>query len=287
MGKYDAKDLCLEKYENSDITINEKTKLMKQKRIIVSLTSFSAAIQFAVQAVQSILEGSVKPDKIILYLTASQFPNGEISPELVALMQENPLFEVRFSEENIRSYTKLVPALKDFPNDIIVTIDDDIVYNEDMLHDLLRLHKKYPKAIVGHRVRLLKMNAPYSTWKIYSKYRYLLKSLCPRFVNLQTGVGGVLYPPNSLKMEMLDSKLFMEMAPTVDDIWFWAAAVANGTKIVPVPFSKPKRMDLDKPNEISLRAINTDSAGIDVNYEVFRKILEKYPTIKQRIEMRG
>ena len=258
--------------------------MKNQNRIIVTFTTIPQAIQYAVLAARSVLEGSVKPDKLVLYLTAGQFPDRKLPPELIALERENPLFKAKFYQENIRSYTKLIPALKDFPDDIIVTIDDDIAYNKDMLKDLLRLHKKYPQAIVAHRVRHLKIHLPYNKWKIYSKYRYFLKTLRPRYVNLQTGVGGVLYPPKCLKQEMLNSKIFMEMAPTVDDIWFWAAAVANGTKIAPVPFSKPKQCDLDKPNDLSLRIINTFEGGTDVNYMVFLNILKKYPIIREKIE---
>ncbi|MCE5332004.1 MAG: glycosyltransferase [Bacteroidales bacterium] len=254
----------------------------KQKQVIVSLTSFPEAIPFAIQAIKSILNGSVLPDKVILYLTASQFPEGKIPSGLMEL-EKHAVFEVRFYEENIRSYTKLIPALKDFPNDIIVTIDDDILYNKNMLRGLLHLHKQYPNAIVGHRVRHLKLNAPYRSWKRYKEHRYFLKSLKPKFANVQTGVGGVLYPPHSLDAKMLDSKIFMEMASTVDDIWFWAAAVANGTKIAPVPFGEYKLNELRKPKEISLFNVNgrTDN---DVNRIVLDKILKEYPGIKEKIE---
>ena len=44
-----------------------------KKQVIVSMTSFPAAIPYAQKAVESILNGSVLPDKIILYLTFSQF----------------------------------------------------------------------------------------------------------------------------------------------------------------------------------------------------------------------
>ena len=118
----------------------------KQRQVIVSLTSFPAAIMYAARAIQSILDGTVLPDKIILYLTASQFPNKEIPVELQDLATKNSIFEVRFYEENIRSYTKLVPALKDFPDAIIVTVDDDIWYHKNMLHDLLVLHNQTPDA---------------------------------------------------------------------------------------------------------------------------------------------
>ena len=257
--------------------------MSKQKKVIVSLTSFPAAIPYAIQAIQSILEGSVLPDKIILYLTASQFPDEKVPATLSALAEENKVFEIRFYEENIRSYTKLVPALKDFPDDIIVTIDDDMHYAKHMLRRLLHLHKRYPDAIIGHRIRHLKPNAPYNMSKRYMNFRFITKSLKPKFGNLQTGIGGVLYPPNSLKKEMLDSKLFMEIAPTTDDIWFWAAAVENGTKIAPVPFGNWNPRELNKPIEISLKNVNINSDR-DVNREVFENILEKYPVIKQRIE---
>lgn len=262
--------------------MNMNSEIKEQKQIVISLTSFPEAIPFAIEAIKSILNGSVLPNKIVLYLTASQFPDQIVSKELAEL-QLNTLFEVRFYEENIRSYTKLIPALKDFPNDIIVTIDDDILYNKNTLRDLLSLHKKYPYAIIGRRVRHIKLNVPYRSWRRYKKHRYLLKSIKPKFANLQTGVGGVLYPPHSLDLKMLDSKIFMEMAPTVDDIWFWAAAVSNGTKIAPTPFTSSKLNDLNKPKEIGLFKIN-GRAGNDINRIVFEKILEKYTEIRERIE---
>jgi hypothetical protein len=253
------------------------------KKVIVSLTSFPAAIQFAAGAVKSILDGNVKPDKVVLYLTFSQFPNGEIPAEITALANQNPLFEIRNYAQDIRSYRKLIPALTDFANDIIVTVDDDVFYNKNMLRNLLRLHERYPDAIIAHRAKRLKPNAPYSKWKRYKWYSFFMKDLQPRLSNLQTGVAGVLYPPNSLKPEMLDSKIFMEIAPTADDIWFWAAAVANGTKLAPVPFGYCKPRGLGKPKEIQLRFVNLKS-GVDVNREVLDKILKKYPIIKERIE---
>jgi hypothetical protein len=256
--------------------------MQKKEQVIVSLTSFPSAISFAVQAVKSILEGTVMPDRIILYLTASQFPEGEIPFELLEL-KENKLFEVRFYEENIRSYTKLIPALKDFPNDIIVTIDDDVWYDKDMLRVLLRLHDKFPDAILAHRAKKIKLNAPYRKWKKYRWYHFVFKRIHSSYRNLQTGVGGVLYPPHSLKKEMINPELFKAIAPTTDDIWFWAAAVANGTKIIPVPFGYNKPRGLKKPKGLSLKTTNFKS-GIDLNSESLKKILKKYPEILQKIE---
>ena len=256
---------------------------MQKKQIIVSLTSFPAALPFAAQAIRSVLEGSILPDKIVLYLTAQQFPSGKIPTDLHDLLNINSIFEVRFYNQTIRSYTKLIPALQDFPNDIIITIDDDVRYHKNMLKRLLSRHKKYPNAVIGHRVRRIKLNARYRKWKCYKRVSLLTRSFKPSYRNLQTGVGGVLYPPHSLSEEMLKSDLFMQLAPTVDDIWFWAAAVSKGTKIAPVPFGFWRQPDLGKPSKVSLRSTNVFS-NIDVNRTVFESIMKKYPTIKHRFE---
>ena len=256
---------------------------MQKKQVIVSLTSFPEALSFATQAIQSILDGSVQPDKIVLYLTAQQFPNSKIPSELQELLTLNSIFEIRFYDKLIRSYTKLIPAIQDFPNEIIVTIDDDVRYHKNMLKYLLSRHKKYPNAIIGHRIRRIRYNARYKSWKLYKRISVLKFSFKPSFRNLQTGVGGVLYPPHSLSKEMLRPEVFMQLAPTVDDIWFWAAAVANGTKIAPIPFGFWRQPDLKKPATVTLSSTNVYS-GNDVNRKVFESIIKKYPTIKKRFE---
>ncbi len=255
--------------------------MSKKKQVIVSLTSFPPAIPYAIGAIQSILDGSVLPDKLILYLATSQFAGNKIPQDIQDLSDKNPIFEIRFCED-IRSYKKLIPAIKDFPDAIIVTIDDDVAYHRNMLRDFLRLHKQLPDNILAHRAKLMKFDAPYRKWKKYRWYNFVFKKLHINFRNIQTGVGGVLYPPNSLKPEMLDPQTFTQIAPTTDDIWFWAAAVANGTKIVPVPFGHNKPHGLKKPKELSLKTINFKS-GEDLNRLTLDRIFENYPEIKERI----
>ena len=126
----------------------------RKQPVIVSMTSFPAAIAYAARAVRSILEGSVLPDKIVLYLTFSQFdhPDRQLA-ELRALADRNPRFEIRNYDRDIRSYRKLIPALRDFPEAVIVTVDDDVAYHRHMLRDLLRWHKRLPEVILAHRAR--------------------------------------------------------------------------------------------------------------------------------------
>lgn len=246
------------------------------------MTSFPAAIPYAAMAIQSILKGSVLPDKVVLYLTFSQFGESGIPQDLLSLSKSNPLFEIRNYDRDIRSYRKLIPALKDFPDAVIVTVDDDVAYHRHMLRDFLCLHEQLPNAVLAHRAKRMKPGKPYRKWNKYRWYSFLLKKIHVDFRNIQTGVGGVLYPPHSLKTEMLDVDLFTEIAPTTDDIWFWAAAVANGVPIVPVPFGHNKPRGLQKPRELSLKTTNFKS-GIDWNAAALKAIVEKFPAIGKQI----
>lgn len=253
-----------------------------ETQVIVSMTSFPAAIPYAQKAVESILKGSVLPNKIILYLTFSQFGEKGIPQDLLDLSTNNPIFEIRNYDKDIRSYRKLIPALIDFPDAIIVTVDDDVAYHRNMLRDLLNLHKQYPKAILAHRAKLMKPGKAYRKWTKYRWYSFILKRIHIDFRNIQTGVGGVLYPPHSLKAEMLDIDAFTRIAPTTDDIWFWAAAVANNIPVIPVPFGHNKPKGLNKPKNLSLKTTNFKS-GTDRNSAALTAIMEQYPIIKEKI----
>ena len=54
-------------------------------QVIISMTSFPAAITIAEQAIRSLLKGSVLPDKLILYVTLAQFAENEMPQSLLAL----------------------------------------------------------------------------------------------------------------------------------------------------------------------------------------------------------
>lgn len=255
-------------------------------QVVVSLTSFPAAIPYAVEAVKSILRGSVLPDKLVLYVTLSQFKENEMPQQLLTLAKENPIFEIRNYDCDIRSYRKLIPALNDFPDAVIVTIDDDVKYHPDMLRELLDLHAQIPDAVLAHRAKKINVGKPYRKWRKWRWYHFLFRRIHRSYLNMQTGCAGVLYPPHSLKADMLDVELFTKLAPSTDDIWFWAAGVANGYPVIPVPFGKNKPRGAGKPKELSLKLVNF-KRGTDRNLEALNAVLEHFPEVKQRLENDG
>lgn len=262
------------------VRTSRKNKLMSQ--VVISLTSFPAAIGYATEAIKSLLKGSILPDKIVLYVTLAQFEGKRLPDELLRLQSENPIFEIRDYERDIRSYRKLVPALKDFPDATIVTVDDDVHYHPDMLKTLLKWHERYPDSILAHRAKKIVLGKPYKKWMKFRWYHFLLKKIYKKPLIMQTGVAGVLYPPRSLRADMLEENIFTQLAPTTDDIWFWAAAVANNRRIIPVPFGYNKPKGLGKPKSISLKTFNF-KAGEDNNSKALNAVLSRYPEIKKKI----
>lgn len=83
--------------------------------IIVSLTSFPARINMVHETIDTLLEQTLKPDKIVLWLTKNQFPNGDKDLPSNLLRQKKFGLEIEYYEENIKSYTKLLPSLQKYP----------------------------------------------------------------------------------------------------------------------------------------------------------------------------
>lgn len=274
------------KIDNSYLRkIDEKDRIQitryfsaEKRQVIVSLTSFPTRIKAVSQAIETILDQTWMPDRVTLWLADSQFPRkeAELPRELLALRSRG--LEI-FWTKDIKSYKKLVPALKAFPNEVIVTADDDLFYPRNWLEELARAYLKDPLSIQArraHEISFLDENtlAPYASWE---------KDIGPRahsFNNFLTGVGGVLFPPKALHSDVLDEANFTALCPRGDDIWFWAMAVRNGTKInVPVK-SFPLRF-VEGTQEVSLWR---DNIGGGENDRALTRVLKAYPEILPKLD---
>jgi glycosyltransferase involved in cell wall biosynthesis len=201
----------------------------RSPRLIVSLTSFPERIPKIFYTLYSLLSQTLKPDLLVLWLAESQFPHKENDlPEQIRNLTNNGLI-IKWCDD-FKSYKKLIPSLQYFPNDIIVTADDDIFYANNWLKSLYDSYLEDPLKIHCHRAHRVKLSADNRLTDYYS-WEFGVNTSGASFLNFQTGAGGVLYPPNSLYKDVTDESIFMELSPTADDIWFWMMAVLAGTKI--------------------------------------------------------
>ena len=194
-----------------------------QNEVVVSLTSYGKRLNDVYIPIESIMQGSVKPNRIILWLAEEEL--GKQLPVTLQKQQKRGL-DIRYCKD-IKSYKKLIPTLKEFPEACIVTIDDDVIYQFDLLENLLLSYNNYPNYIHANRVHTISLDnhglpLPYNEWQCCSTIGN------NSILNFATGVGGILYPPNSLDKRVFDETTFMSICPTADDIWFFAMAHLNG-----------------------------------------------------------
>ncbi|MBR6412867.1 MAG: glycosyltransferase family 2 protein [Alphaproteobacteria bacterium] len=251
-----------------------------KKDVIISLTTYPGRILYVYDAVMSLLNQNLKVDKVILYLGADKFPNKEADLPMRLLDLVGDYFEIHWVEKDLRSYTKLIPALLEYPENIIVTGDDDILYPRNWLRKLLVSYLKYPKDIHCHRVHKIIYKdgqiAPYMRWK-HEVNKSKESGINPDY--FLTGVGGVLYPPHSLDAEVLNKEAFTRLSPTADDIWFWAMALKKGTRIRCIENANPKLSYVACTQEKeSLLTQNNQQGQNDIQLQ---NVLQAYPEIKR------
>ncbi len=122
----------------------------RSPQLIVSLTSHPARINYVSVAINTILRQRLKPDRVILWLAEEEFKNKEADlPDNLLSLKELGL-EIKWCE-NLYSYKKIIPTLRECPNDIIVTADDDLYYAEDWLESLYNAYLKNPENIYVRR----------------------------------------------------------------------------------------------------------------------------------------
>ena len=104
---------------------------METKQILISLTSWKKRIQNVPMVIQSILTGTKPPDKIVLNLSTDEFllKDKELPTYLLMLKETNKI-EINWVKENTKAFKKIIPTMKLYPESIIISIDDDIIYPE-------------------------------------------------------------------------------------------------------------------------------------------------------------
>lgn len=216
--------------------------------LIVSLTTIESRLNMVADTIKSVMNQSLKPEKIILWVNNDDF--SKIPNSLKKL--EGDFLEIKATPHK-SSHKKLIPTLELFPDKTIVTCDDDLIYNKNWLEKLYHSHTKYPKDIICNKAREISFYVNNNLLD-YKFWNYTPKNNLKK--NLAIGEGGILYPPNSLNKIVLDYELALKLTPKADDLWFKAMGLLNNTAtrlsenptktFIPIPGSQ--KISLKKAN---------------------------------------
>lgn len=243
------------------------------QKIIASLTTHGERIQTVHLALKTILCQSKKPDKVVLWLSSKEFENKELPKELIDLTNEG--VEIAFCDD-IRSYKKLIPALQAFPNDLIITFDDDILYENDIIEKLMDAYEKMPDVIHcvrGHRIRFSKEGdvRSYNEWEMCSEVFTEGYDIFP------TCGAGALFFAGCFDDEVFNKEVYLSLAPHADDVWFKAMSLKSGVKCKILPQENKRFMMLNTiegTQEEGLWMQNQDEAS--GNNPQIKAVFERY-----------
>lgn len=250
----------------------------RKEKVVVSLTTFPARIDACYYAIKSLMIQSFKADRIVLWLAESQFPDHKTGKKMQKLIERG--LEIRYCPEDLRSHKKYFYMLQEQkPDELVVTFDDDIIYDYRALERLYKLHQKYPDCVAcqrGHYV-LIKNDAlaSYYDWKICSPEGVAQPS---QFIMPSTG-GGCLYPYHVMPESTFDVELIKKYAFTADDIWMFFNRLRTNTYAIKVAEKIPILCTVNKSQKEALTVIN-DIGGqnqkvIDLLVTVFPDALKK------------
>lgn len=260
------------KFKIDIIGIGNITPLQRNKNdnFIVSLTSYGRRVNSVVYyTLISLLKQTERPSKIILWLDYS-WSDDKIPKRIKELSKYG--VEIKYCKD-IKSYKKLIPALNMFPNDIIITVDDDMIYNKNLLKSLMNGYRNNGKiqcTIAGLPIIINGSVSPYNSWENISE-------ACESENLVPIGVGGVLYPPESLHKEVFNEEAFSKLAPNADDLWFWLMAKLKGSSQACVEL-RESNYSFDAIYQYFHRgsALTHDNAGEGKNDIQLKNILTHY-----------
>lgn len=246
----------------------------RDESIIVSLTSFPGRISYVHLAVKSLLNQTVMPERIILWLAKEQFLGVEIPPQLQDLCSYG--LEIRFCDEDLLAHKKYYYAMQEFPDKLIVTYDDDIIYPEDSLEKLLKMHRQHPNAIICNRGREIEIGngtvAPYKYWKVSGG----VPAGVPSYRVMASTGAGTLYPPSCMPAETFDTEKIRALALTADDLWMKVMSIRAGVPVVKSQTRSKALCVSKRKQDITLAHQNVDQ---NLNNRVMQTLLSHYPQV--------
>jgi hypothetical protein len=231
---------------------------------VISMTSFPARLPTLSAVINSLLEQTVSPTEIHLWLGRNEVPSKSWLPQRLLALEKHGL-QIHFCETTRHQYDKYLHNFELNTHQPFIIVDDDVIYPETALQSLLEAHRVFPNAVVANRCHLMAIDANGGIDK-YKKWHREAQSPRPSLLLCPTGAGGVLYPPGFLtSSEATDLNLILRHAPFADDIWLKTCALASGVPTVSTSLSTQSKWYLRYTPTMESGALYATNSGRGLN----------------------
>lgn len=250
--------------------------------IVCALTSWKPRLPYAHIAIQSVLDGNVKPYKIVLVVYKKDAKY--ISPELHKMI-DNKSIEIIFCDEDLKCAKRWYYTFKKYSNNPILILDDDLIYPKTMLSDVIHYMNKYPNDVItrnGRPIFLDSNNTIRPFLKTHYQYRMTHFDFEPSYlVHFLCGYG-TLFPPKSININDVDINIVKKYMQ-IDEVTLMHYLLKNNTKTVTIPYKKwediAKPINIKEVKECALWNLNKNSKNSMHNDIGYRELI--YPELKR------
>lgn len=207
----------------------------KSHNVIVALTSWKPRLPYVHISINSILDCDETPDKVVL--TVFKDDISYISKECNDLIQSGKV-ELIICDKDLKGAKRWYYLYPKYENDVVILIDDDILYPKNTISELISYYKKYPETVIVRNGRPILLDSPgeikpfLDTKDIYrfrdidiNKPSYLNHFLCGC---------GTLIPPHAININEVDINL-VEKYTQIDEVVLMYYLLKNNYKSIVIP----------------------------------------------------
>lgn len=223
--------------------------------VILSLTTFPPRLVKLPIVLETLYRQTVRPTRIVLWLADIQFKDKELVNKTLGKYIELGL-EIRYCED-LRAHKKYFYTMKENPDSVVITVDDDVLYPNYMVERLITTYKDNKDCIVCTRAHKMMVKngviLPYSEWNMRA-----LGCIGPDLYLCPTGCGGCLYPPRCLSKHVFEVEIIKKICFYADDIWLKCMEYIAGTKVILTGKDNPEIIDIIGGKNTGLAKINIE-----------------------------
>jgi len=193
----------------------------------VSVTSHPARFGALAIALRALKTQIVQPQAINVFIAEADV---EALPDSIKLLEKSGYIKIE-SCEDLGSGKKLIPALNKQGKLPIITIDDDLYFENDLFLHLMINHYLYPKAIIAARVHRLSVSESGDVLSFSQWHKHYDLGEGPSADLMPTSGAGTLFPPKAMHEDASDAALYTKLSHNTDDLWWYFQARRQGTLI--------------------------------------------------------
>ncbi|MBU4530974.1 MAG: glycosyltransferase family 2 protein [Hoeflea sp.] len=195
------------------LPIRTRQRAARPERVVISLTTIPARARSLAPVLRSLLDQDMPADRIILWLPSRSLRQDRDYPDAGDVHIPEGVEVMRC--EDLGPATKLLHSLRLEKDALVIAVDDDVVYPENLVSTLLSAHRKEPQTAFGLRGVMLEPGTRFvDLWHILSSG---IDRAEP--ADILFGTWGYMVPAWLCDEAMHDFSGYPASVRWVDDVW--------------------------------------------------------------------